>query len=218
MATQLGFSTKRELFYIMRPARNNIFILRIACVCVLLTLYACKTTDKSHRGKAKKELIVPLVADNAANELFDHRVWQREQVARIDSVLSGYIDWEEALYARSDTAFSVFIPAGNLFKPHSSTPVKPDAAALLNRFERFMADNSGLSLLIAGHESAGKNDGYNQHLSSKRAKNLLHLFNELCDNKGEASVAFFGYGSSYLNTLNDFDYNHLIEFRFIPCK
>ena len=201
----------------MRPVRNNIFILRIACVCFLFTLYACKTANQSRRKKVKKELVVPVV-DGNDTKLSDYRAWQRERIARIDSVLPGYIDREAALYARSDTTFSVFIPADELFKPNSSTPVKPYATELLTQFERFMTDNPGLSLLIAGHESADKNDGYNRHLSSKRAKNLLLLFNEQRGSEGETPPTFFGYGSSYLNTLSGFDHNRLIEFRLTPYK
>ena len=201
----------------MKQARNNIFILRIVCVCLLFTLYACKTTDQSRRKKVNEELIVPVV-DNAANELLDYRAWQRARVACIDSVLPGYIDSEAALYARADTAFSAFIPAEALFKPNSSTPVKSDAAELLNQFARFMADNPDLSLLIAGHESGDKNEDYNLHLSQKRARNLLLLFNELHGNDVATSPTFSGYGSSYLKTLNNFDHNRLIEFRFTPYK
>ena len=199
----------------MKLKRNTIFILCAVCVCFVFALYSCKTPKESIQKKGG-QTVQPINQDSvkAAQQYKD---WQKQRVTSIEPAASAYIG-NDALYARTDTTLSVYIPSGKLFKPYSSTPLKTAAFSLFDNVSRLISEYPELSLYIAGHEADDKDEEYNLLLSTKRAKNLLLLYKEYTKAERHTPPYSSGYGSSYLNKLPDFPYNALIEFRLTPCR
>ena len=203
----------------MKLTRNAVFLLS---VCAALAFYSCGTS----KGTRKQGSCVAETTEaDSIESLMQYKSWQNRRVALIEPVVSDFIN-NGALYAHTDTTLSVFIPASDLFKPNSSTPFRSAALSLFGELARLLSEYPELSLCVAAHESADKNDDYNLHLSTKRAKNLLLLFNEKREEDSDnlprtgrcVPPYFVGYGSGYLTRLNDFPHNALIEFRLTPCK
>ena len=208
----------------MKLARSSIFILYVVCVCIMVVLYSCKTTKKSStppQREAENGQTALITEQNSIKKLQLYRAWQNQYVSRIEPVIPNHFN-SDALYARTDSTLSAFIPAGNLFKPNSSTPLKAPALSLFDCLTRLLSEHPELSLCIAGHEANDDNEVYNLHLSTKRAKNLVSIFEENRKKTTQTGICtpprFSGYGSSYLNKLDDFPQKALIEFRLTPCK
>ncbi|MDD6210651.1 MAG: OmpA family protein [Bacteroidales bacterium] len=186
-----------------------------------------KGHTRKHKKHPKQEIAVqqPQTKQDSLEIRRQYNLWRKNRIVELDSVIVRSFG-EDLLYARTDTSFSVYINASQLFKPNSSTPMAasyPYMQAAL----RLLCEQSDLIIFIAGHAADDRNEDYNLHLSAKRARNLVKILREeqLYDGQSDTlsgdRLYSEGYGSYYLNKFRQSSRDSLesqMEFRFLPVR